>query len=533
MSKKENQNAILPVDTELQGGKYTITGFISSGGFGNTYIAHNNMLDIDVAMKEFFIKGINSRTSDTRSVVVSNETNAAQFNEQREKFKREAQRISKLDNHHIVRVMDLFEENGTAYYVMELIHGKSLNDMVLRAGRPLSESVVRVYLPQILDALDEVHSKNIYHLDLKPANVLVDRNGHIKVIDFGASKQLSSVSHQFTTTAVTYTPGYAPREQLEHNSNKFGPWTDLYSLGATLYFCLTACDPPSQTDIIDLRQKAFKFPVTVSNDMRQLILWLMNDRRTKRPQSVAAVYQALRTFAPLDMPSTSPSQPPVPNSVPPYAIYGGGEPQVQALQQAPDSGPAPSPQPNSSPVPNSQPVSKPVSQPVNQQAIPVVDSREVYYEPYNDEEDEESKSRKRNIIVAAISAVVAALVILAIAFFTGGPKNVNNVSFTLANGEPYVYSGTVDDHGVPNGNGVAKFANSTSYEGQFNHGVMQGDSVTYKTLEWTFVGAMYDNKFLNGTLTYADGSYFKGTFDGFKPADGTYYNADGTQKKKR
>ena len=208
MSKKENQTAILPVDTELQGGKYTITGFISSGGFGNTYIAHNNMLDIDVAMKEFFIKGINSRTSDTRSVVVSNETNAAQFNEQREKFKREAQRISKLDNHHIVRVMDLFEENGTAYYVMELIHGKSLNDMVLRAGRPLSESVVRVYLPQILDALDEVHSKNIYHLDLKPANVLVDRNGHIKVIDFGASKQLSSVSHQFTTTAVTYTPGY-------------------------------------------------------------------------------------------------------------------------------------------------------------------------------------------------------------------------------------------------------------------------------------------------------------------------------------
>ena len=163
----------------------------------------------------------------------------------------------------------------------------------------------------------------------------------------------------------------------------------------------------------------------------------------------------------------------------------------------------------------------------------MVDSREVYYEPYNEEEDEESKSRKRNIIVAAISAVVAALVILAIAFFTGGPKNVNNVSFTLANGEPYVYSGTVDDHGVPNGNGVAKFANSTSYEGQFNHGVMQGDSVTYKTLEWTFVGAMYDNKFLNGTLTYADGSYFKGTFDGFKPADGTYYNADGTQKKKR
>jgi serine/threonine protein kinase len=161
----------------------------------------------------------------------------------------------------------------------------------------MTEQEVRDILPQILDALKSVHAAGIWHLDLKPANIMVDKNGNVKLIDFGASKQLNAQKGGATTsTAISYTNGYAPREQMEQNYDKFGPWTDIYALGATLYNLLTNKRPPLPTDIDDDMSEdkhiALPFPEGVSDEMKSCVLWMMKTNRLQRPQSIDAIINA-------------------------------------------------------------------------------------------------------------------------------------------------------------------------------------------------------------------------------------------------
>ena len=281
---------LLP-NTTLQGGKYRIERVLGQGGFGNTYSGYNTVFDERVAIKEFFMQGINTRDEDTGSITISIERNKQQFEEQREKFKKEALRIRKLSNPHIIKVHDLFEENGTVYYVMDFVDGENLAERLKRTGKPMTEEEVKNILPQILDALKTVHDAGIWHLDLKPANIMIDKAGVVKLIDFGASKQFNTQKGGATTsTAISYTNGYAPREQMEQNYDKFGPWTDFYALGATLYTLLTNKRPPLPTDIdddiSDDKHLALPFPIDISDKLRKCILWLMNTNRNRRPQNV-------------------------------------------------------------------------------------------------------------------------------------------------------------------------------------------------------------------------------------------------------
>ncbi len=286
---------MLKVGTVLRG-TYRIDSYLSSGGFGNTYVATNIEFDERVAIKEFFMKGVTQRDDNQTTVSVSNTENSNSFLEQKEKFKKEARRIRQLKNDHIVAVHDLFEENGTAYYVMDFVDGENLAERLKRTGKPMADQDVREILPQILDALKSVHDAGIWHLDLKPANIMVDKSGNVKLIDFGASKQLNTQKGGATTsTAISYTNGYAPREQMEQNYDKFGPWTDIYALGATLYNLLTNKRPPLPTDIDDDISKdkhnALPFPESVG-EMKYLVLHMMNTNRLQRPQDVDAIISA-------------------------------------------------------------------------------------------------------------------------------------------------------------------------------------------------------------------------------------------------
>ncbi|MBQ6681967.1 MAG: serine/threonine protein kinase [Prevotella sp.] len=291
-----NESSMLRVGTVLRG-IYRIDRYLSSGGFGNTYVGYNMQFDECIAIKEFFMKGISERETDQMSVNVSNGDNRDSFSEQREKFRVEAKRLRKLKNPHIVGVHDLFEENGTAYYVMDYIDGENLSERLKRTGKPMTEQEVWDFLPQILDALKTVHDKDLWHLDIKPGNIMVDRSGTVRLIDFGASKQLDAQKGGATasTAAASFTNGYAPREQMEQNYSKFGPWTDIYALGATMYNLLTNVLPPLPSDIDDDdsedKHVALPFPEEVSERMRKLILWMMATHRTKRPQSVDELIQ--------------------------------------------------------------------------------------------------------------------------------------------------------------------------------------------------------------------------------------------------
>ena len=281
----------LQPNTTLQGGKYRIERVLGQGGFGITYLARNTVFDIDVAIKEFFMKDENDR--DGSSVTMPNATKQELFHGQMEKFKKEAKRMFAIKNEHIVGVQDLFEENGTAYYVMDYVDGENLAERLKRTGKPMSVQEVRDILPQILDALKSVHDAGIWHLDLKPANIMLTKEGKVKLIDFGASKQLNAQKGGATTsTAISYTNGYAPREQMEQNYEKFGPWTDIYALGATLYNLLTNKRPPMPTDIDDDmsedKYNALPFPESVG-EMKYLVLQMMKTNRLQRPQSVDAI----------------------------------------------------------------------------------------------------------------------------------------------------------------------------------------------------------------------------------------------------
>ncbi len=299
----------LPNGTLLQGGKYRIERVLGQGGFGITYLATNTAFDETVAIKEFFWRGVNHREQEGSTVSVSNRENEQMFGEQLAKFRKEARRIRRLHNAHIIAVHDLFDENGTAYYVMDHVDGESLADWQKRVNQPMPEAEVKNYLLQVLDALAVVHSNGFWHLDVKPGNVLIDHQKQVRLIDFGASKQMKLDGGATTNTQASYTPGYAPLEQVSQRLEDVGAWTDLYAMGAMGYRLLTNQRLPECYDILLKRDAAFQFPSSVSDQMRQLIVWMMQPNHTDRPQSVADVLAKLL-----------PRPEPEPQSMPPKTV---------------------------------------------------------------------------------------------------------------------------------------------------------------------------------------------------------------------
>ncbi len=274
----------LPMNTLLQGGKYRIVHFISSGGFGCTYEAEHILLEKRVAIKEFFVKDFCNRDGITAHVSVGTTSKKALVDKLRRKFIDEARALSHLEHKGIVKVSDVFEENGTAYYVMDYIEGKSLGKM-LRDSGALSEQSALGYIRQVADALKYVHSNNRLHLDIKPDNIMVDGNGNAILIDFGASKQYDEESGENTSTLMGRTPGYAPLEQMGNDVVKFMPATDIYALGATLYKLLTGVTPLSAT-LIASGYELTPLPNTVSEKVRDAVTAAMQTNKNKRPQSI-------------------------------------------------------------------------------------------------------------------------------------------------------------------------------------------------------------------------------------------------------
>ena len=282
----------LPVGTVLKG-KYRIVSHLSSGGFGKTYLAVHGSHNTKVAIKEFFMNTANLRESDGVSVSVDiTKENANAFKSQLAKFKKEYERLRQISNVHVVKVCDCFEENGTAYYVMEYVDGDDLKGRLQQRRKPYSEKTVRNYLRQILDGLSAIHSAGLLHLDIKPANIMVTRRGYVKLIDLGSSKDYMKGVGATLFTGLAMTNRYAPSEQVDGSFEKLGPWTDFYALGATIYYLLTCNEIPTWTALNEdkTRDKHIALPMPgVSDEMRCLVAWLMNTDRKKRPKSVAEI----------------------------------------------------------------------------------------------------------------------------------------------------------------------------------------------------------------------------------------------------
>jgi len=309
----------------LQDGKYKILKTLGQGGFGITYLAEQTNLGRKVCIKEFFMKEYGERTAapaaDSDATVMADDstvlagtvaatgpksspeneatvltsvsgitsTAAAILERYKEKFLKEARTIAKLDHPGIVRIHDVFEENGTAYYVMDFVEGENLNDKIKREG-PLSEEKALGYIRQVADALSFVHGHNIMHLDVKPANILVRKSDDKAIlIDFGTAKQYDSEGSQTSTTPIGLSAGYAPIEMTKPGGvQTFSPETDVYSLGATLYYLVTGQNPPDASERMEMIMdgEKFKLPETLSATTANVIEQSMQaGRRESRPSA--------------------------------------------------------------------------------------------------------------------------------------------------------------------------------------------------------------------------------------------------------
>ena len=286
----------LQVGTFLQGGKYRIEKVLGQGGFGLTYLATQVGLNRKVAIKEFFMREYCNRDTDTSQVTIGSEGSRDVVDKFRAKFVKEAQNIACLKHPHIISIYDVFEENGTAYYVMEFLDRGSLAELVKQRDR-LAEADALRYIRQIADALRYIHARNMNHLDVKPGNILIDETDGAVLIDFGLSKRYDDEGNQTSTTPVGISHGYAPLEQYKKGGvGTFSPSTDIYSLGATLYKLITGNTPPDANDVNDEGLPAF--PSYISPSVASAIEQTMQPRRKDRPQSIEAF------LALLDVPVT-------------------------------------------------------------------------------------------------------------------------------------------------------------------------------------------------------------------------------------
>jgi len=223
---------------------YLIKKILGQGGFGITYLAEDTNLNQLVAIKEFLPVGLAIREGDSSIQPVSGE-HGEQFKWGLDRFMSEAQTLAKFKHPNIVRVLTVFPENNTAYMIMEYEHGRGLHE-ILKEKKTLNEEEINQILLPILDGLEAVHASNFIHRDIKPPNIYVREDGGPVLLDFGSARQSLSAHTQTLTTMVS--PGYAPFEQYVSKSNKQGPWTDIYGLGATLYRSVTGIPPSESMD---------------------------------------------------------------------------------------------------------------------------------------------------------------------------------------------------------------------------------------------------------------------------------------------
>ena len=273
----------LKVGTLLENGKYRIEKVIGQGGFGMTYLGEQVNLGRKVAIKEFFMKEYCNRDEGDSKIYTLSQGSSELVERFRVKFVKEARSLARLRHPNIVSIIDIFEENDTAYYVMEFHAGGSLADKVKNA--PLPEADAVKYIRQIASALEYVHSKQMMHLDVKPANILLDGEGNAILIDFGLAKQYDNDGRQTSTTPIGISHGYAPMEQYKNGGvSEFSPVSDIYSLGATLYKLVTGLTPPEANDVFEAGLP--DLPATLSPQVCAAIEKSMQPRRASRPQNI-------------------------------------------------------------------------------------------------------------------------------------------------------------------------------------------------------------------------------------------------------
>jgi serine/threonine protein kinase len=287
----ERSSLLLPYGTVLRG-QYVIGNVLGApGGFGITYLGYNSKLEAKVAIKEFLPRDIAGRQADGLTVSVHSSQDTDGFRSGIQQFLNEARLLAKFSHPNIVRVLDFFEENGTAYLVMDYHQGINLVEYLKQQGGRLSESAVRAIMLPVLEGLGEVHARGVLHRDVKPQNIYITERERPILLDFGAARQATAGSSR--SLSVMMTPGFAPYEQYL-KQGKQGPWTDVYGAAATMYYLLTGEAPPDSLE--RMASDNFTLPETIaaglSPEMKSVLLKgmaLLPENRLQNIQELQAL----------------------------------------------------------------------------------------------------------------------------------------------------------------------------------------------------------------------------------------------------
>ncbi|HVK56316.1 MAG TPA: serine/threonine-protein kinase [Burkholderiales bacterium] len=281
---------------------YRIDKVLSSGGFSIVYLATDPEGN-QVAIKEYLPSGIALRV-DGSSIKIEAPEHQATFRHGLKCFFEEGRALAKIRHPNIVQVENFFRANETVYLVMQYVRGRTLQFHVKSNRNQFTEQFMRRFFSNFLNALREVHTHKLLHLDIKPANIYVNMDGTPVLLDFGAARL--GLEEEKTRLKPMYTAGFAAPEQYRQDG-KLGPWTDIYSVGATMYSCL-AGTPPQAAD--DRLKQDRVIPATsqwkdyFSQDFLDIIDWCMRINLDHRPQSAFALQKALvRHHAPPPKPS--------------------------------------------------------------------------------------------------------------------------------------------------------------------------------------------------------------------------------------
>ena len=285
----EQANQPLPEGARLQ--NYRIQRVLAIGGFSFVYLAHDEQ-DAPVAIKEYLPATLALRVNGAAQPHAQGE-DLARFRAGMKCFFEEAAAIAHLEHPNVVRVLDFFRANDTVYLVMRYERGRSLHDHIKNRRGPVEEIWLRNTFAQLLDGLREVHARKLLHLDIKPANVYLRNDGAPVLIDFGAARQV--LSAEGMKLPPLYTPGFAAPE-MHARRELLGPWSDIYSIGATMYACLAAAAPqPADArlakDLVVPARKAFAGKY--ATELLEIIDWCLELDHLRRPQSVRALQKAL------------------------------------------------------------------------------------------------------------------------------------------------------------------------------------------------------------------------------------------------
>ena len=273
--------------------RYKIEEVIGAGGFGITYRAWDPLLQSYVAIKEYYPSGIATRSADSSKVCVPVGQEQREYHRGRIRFLKEAQDVARFQSEpNIVSIYDYLEENDTAYMVMEYLHGCTLKQYIREHGGRLDTDHILHICLSVLDALAVVHKAGMIHRDISPENIFICEDLTVKLIDFGAAKQVYLDGEQ--TMSVVLKPGYAAPEQYA-KKDKQGPWTDIYALGATLYFAATGEKPEESFGRVleDTIKPVCEVNPEIPRAMSQVIMRAMSVKIEDRYQTVEAMREAL------------------------------------------------------------------------------------------------------------------------------------------------------------------------------------------------------------------------------------------------